>query len=311
MNHQQEENERKHKRKGLWYAWFFGGVVLGIAMLPFMRSEPPDPPPPIVEIRFADFEPPPREAGASKSKASKSREVSEEPKPPKMKPVEQLDPPPEPDPLPVPERPTPKPVITTPEPNPPIVTAPEPVEEPKPEPKPVEKPRPKPPVRKPTPKPRPRPTPPAPPRADPEPVVVESGEPSDRNEAGSAREASDREESGSVDGTSDSGTSGGGGVTEGSGEGGDSGDGVLKRKPVYRVDVKKLGGKNGRITANICIDRKGNVISVEENEAKTTMKDRELVEKAINILKRYRFERDSSAKEKECGTYAFIFSAEQ
>ncbi|MFK7936852.1 MAG: hypothetical protein AB8G22_25285 [Saprospiraceae bacterium] len=307
MTHQQEENEKKNKRKGLWYAWFFGGMVLGMAMLPFMRSDPPDPPPPVIEIQFADFQPR-EEAGASQSRRAESQNVSEEPKPPKVKPMEELSPPPEPDPIPVPERPQPKPpVLTSPEPNPPVVVPPDPVEVPKPEPKPVEKPRPKPPVTKPTPKPSPRPTPPAP-RPDPSPVVVESGEPSDRNEEGSASQASDKEQSGTLDGNSDSGT-GGTSVTEGSGDGGDSGDGVLKRKPVYRVDVKKLGGKNGRITANICIDRAGNVISVEENEEKTTMKDRELVEKAIDILKRYRFERDRSAREKECGTYAFIFSA--
>ncbi len=109
------------------------------------------------------------------------------------------------------------------------------------------------------------------------------------------------------DGKSGSSTSGSSN-TDGKGEDGPGGDGFfnkigkLQRAVDKRVYPKDLS-KEGKVVFNICIDRSGKVIYSKINRGRSTLKDREALSDASYAMRRTTFERDSSAPEKECGTW--------
>lgn len=269
--------EKKNKRRGLVLAVFIHTTVLVLALYPFLtQSENPIDPNKAVEIQFTAYQPV-ASAGASqkqKSSAPKKAKKPQKKTTPKPKPV--VKPKPKP-------APKPKPVITTPEPAPPIETAPQK------ETKPTKKPEPT----------------PAPEKVE---EVDETAETT--TEAASESPSKNSSNSGSAGkdkATKDNGNS----DLKGEGEGDDfSGDGLFKRKVVYRADVKKLIKQNGKISVNLCVDRKGNVISAEYNPEFSTIKDKALIDKAVRVTKRYRFEEDRSAPREQCGRLTFVCKIE-
>lgn len=277
MNNQQE---KKNKKRGLWISMILHTSIILLALYPFLTIEQEDiiPPNRAVEIQFASIKTP--TSGASSKRVPKAKKKAK-PTPSKVKPKEVK---PKPNPKPTPKK---KPVITSSEPNPPIKSTPKPIE----------------------PKPNLKPVPPAPPQPNPTPVVIET-ETVEVEQEGAAEEVADDNRSGSNN-SDNSANNDGDSALEGEGTGDDfSGDGLFKRKVIYRADVKKLTKRNGKITVNLCVDRTGHVISAEENEELTTILDRELVEKAVSLTKRYRFEKDNSAPREQCGKLTFLFKVE-
>ena len=80
------------------------------------------------------------------------------------------------------------------------------------------------------------------------------------------------------------------------------GDGILTRAVTYRPALGEIVRENGTVALNICINRAGRVIGVKWNEQRSTITDTELVRTAIAKARDYRFERDRSAPQRECGT---------
>lgn len=88
------------------------------------------------------------------------------------------------------------------------------------------------------------------------------------------------------------------------------GTGVITRKVIHREDITPVAKLSGVIAINLCIDRRGHVVSVAKNEERTTITDTDLLWQALDIATRYRFETDYSAAKRECGVLTFIFEVD-
>lgn len=270
--------EEKNKKRGLALTVFLHTAAILVALYPFLISAEEPVQPQQIAVEFVQFKE--ATAGSSKSKAAKATKKSPTPKPKK-----EVKPTPKPKPQPKPN-PKPKPVVTSPEPEKPIETAPK-----------VEKPKK---IEKPTP-----PVPPAPPapveevaETAEEAIEATSDKVSDTNVSGGKGESNEGNDNGSSD-------------LEGKGEGDDfSGDGLFKRKVIYRADVRKLIKKNGKISVDLCVNQQGNVISAAYNPEFSTITDPALVEKAVRVTKRYRFEKDYAAAKEQCGRLTFVCKVE-
>ncbi len=316
-NHLHEEvEEKKNKRRGLIIAFFIHIGVLILALIPFLKDEPIEDKSEIL-IEFANYTPPPPpepeveeipfdESGSSapddpKGDTQDAAEQEAAPDVPDAEP-EPTPPTPEPEPAPTPEpAPEPTPVETTPEPSP--VTAP-----------------PVPP--KPTPKP-PKPSKPAPPKdqptADPKPT-----KPTRPTRPGSGTDANTSTNTGNTPGKpgtptgTDEGTSAGsggsGGNDTGTGSGEGSGHGFnrkVKDRP-SQGEIKAIAqGKTGKVHVDVCINQMGKVVSASSNKSKSSLKDNLVLQKAENLAKKYRFEKDFKAPAKQCWYLIFNFSQDK
>lgn len=277
------EQEKKEKKKSRFIAFFFGASLIALALLPLMNNMKPDEPKyqSVVTIDFSEtkFE------KASK-KPTESGKKGGETTPEKTEK------------LPVPEvKPTPPkpPVVTTPKPVPPVKTAPKKVPTP-PKPTPTS-------VPKSTEKPADKVATPADAKTS---TPEKTSTPSKKNEGGSGNGAGTKG-NGKASSSSD-----GDDATPGDGDDGMdfSGDGIFGRRVVYRANVKKLAQEQGKIVVNLCVNRTGRVVYAENNEELSTITTKSLVKKTVDTTKKYRFDKDYTASEKECGKLTFIFELE-
>jgi hypothetical protein len=278
------EQEKKEQKKSRMIAFFFGASLVALALLPLMNNMKPDETKyeSVVTIDFSEtkFE------KASKKPAESGKKGGEvKPEKTEKLPVPEVTPPP----------PAP-PVVTTPKPAPPIKTAPKKV--------------PTPPKKTPTKVVTP-PTKPADKVATPADAKTSTPEktttPSPKNESGSGNGAGTKG-NGKASSSSD-----GDDVTPGEGDDGMdfSGNGIFGRRVTYRANVKKLAQEEGKIVVNLCVNRVGRVVYAENNEDLSTIKTKSLIQKTINATKKYRFDKDYTANEKECGKLTFIFELDK
>jgi hypothetical protein len=94
------------------------------------------------------------------------------------------------------------------------------------------------------------------------------------------------------------------------GQNGLDGDGVITRKIIYRQDITQAAKHTGMIVVDICIDRRGKVLTARNNTVETTIQDMDMVREALSLTVGYRFETDYSAARRECGSLTFIFEIE-
>ena len=83
----------------------------------------------------------------------------------------------------------------------------------------------------------------------------------------------------------------------------------LNRK-VVRRNVKKLlkiTSKKGRMVADICINRTGDVIFAKVDSNLTTIKKSKNLEEFIKMIMDYKYETNMDAPEKECGQLMLSF----
>ncbi len=109
------------------------------------------------------------------------------------------------------------------------------------------------------------------------------------------------------------GTGGGGGT--GNGTGGGSGDGVgvdfdaigvLKRKVIWRPDLKDLARESAQsVVFNMCINRDGAVTYIKYNSKASKTKEVKFIREATLKMQQYKFQVDTKAPRKECGTFTF------
>ncbi len=297
--------EQSNKKKGLRYSVYFHSALLLLALIPFLTTNIADETKfeSVVEIDFSKLD-----AAAQQSSTTKSNsEIEKTKKRTATKVVKQ--------PVPVPKPPTPtevKKTETKPTPKAPVPVVTEMVEEKSPveatptppEPEVVEVPETKP-VKVPTPKVEtPAPTPPA----APEVAEEESGESENgTDEADVAIGSGDSSNGGA--GESDNGA-GKGTSAEGSGDG-DHGSGILSRRVVYRADVKDITQEEGLIVVNICVNNDGRVVMAKYNSDASSIQDMDLVRRAIQTAKKYRFEKDYKVPARQCGQLSFRFEIEE
>lgn len=83
------------------------------------------------------------------------------------------------------------------------------------------------------------------------------------------------------------------------------GDGILSRKIVERANINELVKESGTIVIKLCVTQNGAVDYVEYDPSKSTISNPEAVRGALEAMSLYRFERDFSAAERECGSFQF------
>lgn len=97
---------------------------------------------------------------------------------------------------------------------------------------------------------------------------------------------------------------GGGG---GAGGAGFDGEGPLKRRVKVRPNCNHLAYKDAKIVLDLCINRSGQVTYSKYNLRESTVKDRAYARQITNCFRDIIFESDNSAPAKECGTYSYKF----
>ncbi len=278
MKNTAEEREKKDRKKGMFITFFLHGSLLMLAIFPFLNISEAAPPevPQAIAVNFVDFSSASAKAAPSKASGGKVQQKKATEKPKK---VEQLK--------------TKKPVVTAPEPNPRIKTAPtKKVEKPKPARKPKPKKEVKSDVKKDTP-------------------AKETPQPKQEEKA-SASKSDKPGKPGDTDGSGDTASKADGDgkdMTPGDGdEGMDfSGDGIFGRRVVRRADVKSLTEIQGKIVVNLCVDQGGKVVYAKYNPEFSTISRRDLVSRAEYCTKQYRFDKDYTAPNKQCGKLTYIF----
>ena len=84
------------------------------------------------------------------------------------------------------------------------------------------------------------------------------------------------------------------------------GDGVFGRKVVYHAPIKKIAEQDGRIAINMGINRAGKVVGAAVNKEHSTINNRQLLIKALEMALKYEFEADYTAPKVQYGKFTFI-----
>lgn len=257
----QQEEEKKNKKRGILIAFFIHLIIIGLALIPFMHYSMKEQVPLSEAVEIMVFDFSRSREGASSRAAPR----------PQTEMTKKSPAPAEADifkiePLPVPE------VITTSEPE--KIKLPEPS------------------------MPQVQEVPDAK-----SPTVRESDSPT-------AQEATEAAPSAEPSGSNQTGTSTSEGNTdaiEGEGKGSRSdgmdfsGKGILTRKIISRPNMEAIIKQDGVIVVNVCVNQRGRVVGAKYNEELSTITDKKLITKAIDIILEYKFEQDYSAAYKECG----------
>lgn len=85
------------------------------------------------------------------------------------------------------------------------------------------------------------------------------------------------------------------------------GDGIFGRKVIYHAPIKKIAEQDGRIAINMGISRAGKVVGAAINKEHSTITDRNLLIKALEMALKYKFEADYTAPRVQYGKFTFIF----
>lgn len=267
------EKEKKNRKRGILFAFFFHAALVIFGLLPFLTKEMKEPTyEKVIEIQFAQFDASSSNKADEKAGAKKKTEQKKTTE----KKVETPKPKEKPQPKPLPEKP--KPVLTSENTKtPPIKTAPKPTK--------VEKPKPQ---TKPSPKP-----------------VEEVEETSEAATESKNESSGNSAENGK--GKGDYGKDKGEG-TQGNGKEGDdfTGTAIFSRKVIYRPDIKKIVKKDGRIAINLCINNDGRVVYVKYDKESSTIRDTDNIRKTLEATKLYKFERDYTVPKQQCGKLTFI-----
>ncbi len=139
---------------------------------------------------------------------------------------------------------------------------------------------------------------------------------------GGSKSDSDGDDAGQTSdgGEGDSGSSDSGDAdTDGSSDEGDSdadgdsfdGDGLLTRKVIHRANINSLIKETGKIVINLCVNRDGKVVYAKADGNKCTITDPVLLKKAEFAAAKYRYEKDYSVAEKQCGVLSFLVKIEK
>ena len=263
-----EEQEKKNKKRGLIIAFYFHVALIILALLPFMGSMLSPDEMPEDKMTFVTVDFSQAESSSNVKSPKKKAKKVEKKKKKVEKPVKKEVPKVKP-------KPAPK-VLTTPEPEPALETpteveeiAEEPVME--------------------------------------EPVVEEAPAEVEEIEDPGTGDGEVEEVGTASDIGSDSETASSGKADKGTGFGESAGEGIFNRKVIYRADVKKITKLSGKIVVELCINREGRVVFAKPDTAASTIKDFNVIRKAVDLTTKYKFARDLTAPRKQCGKMTYVF----
>ncbi|NBB88657.1 MAG: hypothetical protein GVX96_02570 [Bacteroidetes bacterium] len=83
------------------------------------------------------------------------------------------------------------------------------------------------------------------------------------------------------------------------------GNGILTRKIVKRANINGLVKESGTIVIKLCVTQDGAVDYVEYDPESSSISNPAAVKGALEAMSLYRFERDYSAAQRECGSFQF------
>jgi outer membrane biosynthesis protein TonB len=105
------------------------------------------------------------------------------------------------------------------------------------------------------------------------------------------------------------GDAGSGNASDGTGAYDGSGDGIFKRKIIYRdqSSIKKAVNVSGKIAVKVCINRGGMVTYLELLNSETTVRDKPTLKMYLQAAKTYKFQPDLSTNtpKEQCGKIKF------
>jgi len=84
-------------------------------------------------------------------------------------------------------------------------------------------------------------------------------------------------------------------------------EGLFNRKVIRRANVARLAIKQGKLVVNLCVDQAGEVVFVECDRDLSTITDDKMASLAEDCARNYIFDQDPGADEKQCGRLTFIF----
>ncbi len=311
MDYIQKREEKKNKKRGFFFTFLVHSGVVAMLFIPWIANIEEDKKKPDgIVIKFEQEMGSASERSSKRGKKTEKMQEKKKTTPPVPKKKETPKPKPKPTPKPIPPQKT-KPVIKQelPQPKFEVPKAPPPPPEEIPEEIVEEVPEP----------PRfPDPEPVEEPDIEPateiteDPVALDpkySGPPPYEGDAAEGDSANESGNEGEGDqGSSKTGDSDTDGKAD-SGSGGHdfSGDGVLMRDVVKKADFSNLIKNAGRMVINVCINPNGDVTFAEYNYEDSTIDDAELIELAVDVIKRYRFAKDAYAAKRECGKLSYVF----
>jgi hypothetical protein len=100
------------------------------------------------------------------------------------------------------------------------------------------------------------------------------------------------------------------GEGDGLGDVGFDGEGPLTRRVKFRPDCAGLAYKDAKIVLDLCINRDGDITYSKYNLRRSSVKDRSYARQITSCFRDMIFEEDNRAPSKECGTYTYKFSFE-
>ena len=81
---------------------------------------------------------------------------------------------------------------------------------------------------------------------------------------------------------------------------------MITRKVIRRANIDGLIKQTGKIVINLCVNQEGKVIFAKVDKKKSTLKDPYLLRKAESTAARYRYEKDYTVAERQCGQLTFV-----
>lgn len=87
----------------------------------------------------------------------------------------------------------------------------------------------------------------------------------------------------------------------GVGDGAFEGIGNLERKITYRPNLKQLASNEGVVSFIVCVNRAGMVTNVVFDPDYTTIKDKKVINEALQLASEFRFENKYAGPATECG----------
>ena len=265
-----QEEEKKNKRRGIIFAFWFHVGLVALALMPFLGSMAsadllPDEDTTYITVNFSEQE----SSSKVKSPVKKAKKV-EKRKAVVKKPIKKVKPKVKPKPAP--------PIVTTSKPEPALEIPTEMESTPDPEPV-VEEP-----VLEEVP-------------AEIEPIEDPGTGSGEVEEVGEASDmGSDDEKASSGNGDS------------GNGFGESTGEGIFNRKVIFRANVKKITKESGKIVIELCINQQGRVVFAKPDTDASTIKDFDVIRKAVDLTTKYKFEKDYTAPRKQCGKMTYVFT---
>lgn len=119
-------------------------------------------------------------------------------------------------------------------------------------------------------------------------------------------------------GEGDSGSSDSGNAnTDGQGDAGDAGpgtfdgNGLLTRKVIRRANVESIIKNTGKIVINLCVNQDGKVIFSKADKKESTITSRSILKRAEITAAKYRYEKDYTVAERQCGKLSFVVKIEK